>query len=216
MSATAAAAMDRMYSWQTGIYDFTRRPYLLGRDHLIRALAPPVGGRVLEIGCGTGRNLIHAARRWPKATYFGIDVSNAMLKKARQEIARFDLEEQIRVTQADAVTFPKLIFGEAPFQRIYFSYTLSMISNWIAALEQAVAAIPAGGSLLVADFGDQRGFPKFVRAILRAWLSLFDVTPRDDLEAVMRDIASRHGLVCDFHRLYGGYAFLAALRRPGL
>jgi S-adenosylmethionine-diacylgycerolhomoserine-N-methlytransferase len=210
----SALLMDRMYAWQTGIYDFTRRPYLLGRDQLIESLAPPIGGRVLEIGCGTGRNLINAARRWPKASYFGFDVSAVMLNKARQEISKADLDGMIRVTQADAVTFPTLIFGDAGFHRIYFSYTLSMIPEWVTALERAADALPPGGSLLVADFGDQRELPAIFRKLLRRWLSLFDVTPRNDLEAVMRELASRRGLSCDFHRLYGGYAFLAALSRP--
>jgi S-adenosylmethionine-diacylgycerolhomoserine-N-methlytransferase len=212
----SALLMDRIYAWQTGIYDLTRRPYLLGRDQLIESLSPPFGGRVLEVGCGTGRNLINAARRWPKASYFGFDVSAVMLEKAKNEIARADLDGVIRVTQADAVNFPKLLFGEQPFQRIYFSYTLSMIPDWIAALERAVDALPPGGSILVADFGDQRELPSFFRSLLRRWLSLFHVTPRDDLERVMRDLASRRGLACDFHRLYRGYAFLAALRRPGV
>ena len=88
----SALLMDRMYAWQTGIYDFTRRPYLLGRDQLIDSLAPPTGGRVLEIGCGTGRNLINAARRWPNATYFGLDVSAVMLQKAKKEIVRAELD----------------------------------------------------------------------------------------------------------------------------
>jgi hypothetical protein len=39
------------------------------------------------------------------------------------------------------------------------------------------------------------------------------VTPRNDLEAVMRKLAGERGLHCDFHRLYRGYAFIAALRR---
>jgi S-adenosylmethionine-diacylgycerolhomoserine-N-methlytransferase len=210
----SALLMDRMYAWQTGIYDFTRRPYLLGRDQLIDSLAPPTGGRVLEIGCGTGRNLINAARRWPNATYFGLDVSAVMLQKAKKEIVRAELDGVIRVTQADAVTFPKMLFGEAPFQRIYFSYTLSMIPEWTKALERAADAIPPGGSLLVADFGDQSGLPRAFRAVLRRWLSMFDVTPRADLEEVMRVLAKRRGFECDFHRLYKGYAFLAALRRP--
>ena len=210
----SAVLMDRMYSWQTGIYDFTRRPYLLGRDQLISSLAPPTGGRVLEIGCGTGRNLINAARRWPNAAYSGVDVSNAMLQKARKEIIAAGLEDVICVTQADAVTLPKMLFGDASFQRVFFSYTLSMIPDWKTALERAVDVLPPGGSLLVADFGDQHGLPKVFRIILRTWLSLFDVSPREDLEAVMREIAFRRGLSCDFQSLYGGYAFLAALRRP--
>ena len=209
----AALRMDRMYAWQTGIYDITRRPYLLGRDQLIESLAPPNGSRVLEIGCGTGRNLIHAARRWPKANFCGFDVSPVMLTKARQAIAKADLDDAIRVTQADAITFPALLFGEEPFQRIYFSYTLSMIPDWIGALERAAAAIPPGGSLLIADFGDQRDLPAWFKSLLRGWLAIFDVTPRNNLEDVMRRVASERGLYCDFHRLYQGYAFIAALRR---
>ena len=210
----AALRMDRMYAWQTGIYDFTRRPYLLGRDQLIESLAPPNGSRVLEIGCGTGRNLIHAARRWPKATYYGFDVSPVMLSKAREAIAKADLEDSIRVTQADAVNFSTMLFGEEPFQRIYFSYTLSMIPDWIAALERAAEAIPPGGGLLIADFGDQRDLPAWFKFLLRRWLKIFDVTPRNDLEEAMRRVARERGLQCDFHRLYRGYAFIAALRRP--
>lgn len=208
----AALRMDRMYGWQAGIYDITRRPYLLGRDQLIESLAPPNGSRVLEIGCGTGRNLVHAARRWPKAHFYGFDVSAVMLAKAHKSIAKADLEGSICVTQADAVNFSTMLFGEGPFQRIYFSYTLSMIPDWIAALERAAAAIPPGGSLLVADFGDQRDLPRWFKFLLRGWLALFDVTPRNDLEDVMRRVASEHGLYCDFHRLYRGYAFIAALR----
>jgi S-adenosylmethionine-diacylgycerolhomoserine-N-methlytransferase len=169
---------------------------------------------VLEIGCGTGRNLIHAARRWPKANFCGFDVSPVMLTKAREAIDKAHLEQSIRVTQADAVNFPTMLFGEEPFQRIYFSYTLSMIPDWIAALERAAAALPPGGSLLIADFGDQRDLPGWFRILLRGWLTMFDVTPRNDLEAVMRKLAGERGLHCDFHRLYRGYAFIAALRRP--
>ncbi|MEO0441817.1 MAG: SAM-dependent methyltransferase, partial [Pseudomonadota bacterium] len=58
-----ARLMDRVYRSQSGLYDVTRKYYLLGRDQLIRDLAPPPGGRVLEIGCGTARNLICAARQ---------------------------------------------------------------------------------------------------------------------------------------------------------
>src|ERR1700733_2847143 len=78
MSA-AAELMDRTYRHQRHVYDFTRKYYLLGRDPMIAELCPGDGDRVLEIGCGTGRNLTAAARRFPGAHFFGVDVSNAML-----------------------------------------------------------------------------------------------------------------------------------------
>ena len=75
----AALLMDRMYRRQRHIYDATRKFYLLGRDDAIAALAPGPGEAVLEIGCGTGRNLIAVARRFPQAQVFGLDVSSEML-----------------------------------------------------------------------------------------------------------------------------------------
>ena len=55
---------------QRHIYDGTRRYYLLGRDRLIADLAPAPGASVLEIGCGTGRNLVLAARTLSRYAVF--------------------------------------------------------------------------------------------------------------------------------------------------
>jgi len=211
----ASFEMDRIYGWQTGLYDVTRAYYLLGRDRLIETLAPPPGARVLEIGCGTGRNLIQSMHRWPDAHLFGIDISRVMLTKARRSILAAGGIDHISISHGDATCFdPVETFGAANFQRIYFSYTLSMIPEWIEALDHAAQMLPAGGALLIADFGDQRGLPLWFRKILRDWLSIFHVTPRDDFEPVLQALAKARGLNCEFISLYRGYSFLAALRRP--
>ncbi len=82
---SAAQHMDAIYRYQRYVYDATRKFYLLGRDRVIDELAPPPGGRVLEIACGTGRNLIAAARRYPGARFYGFDISTAMLDTARRQ-----------------------------------------------------------------------------------------------------------------------------------
>src|SRR5262245_896537 len=77
-SPDRAQAFDRMYRNQRHIYDLTRCYFLFGRDRLIRGLDPPSSGNVLEIGCGTARNLIQAARRYPAAVFYGFDISTEM------------------------------------------------------------------------------------------------------------------------------------------
>lgn len=209
----AGVLMDGIYRWQTGMYDVTRRYYLLGRDRLVDALAPPRGAHVLEIGCGTGRNLVKASARWPGVKLHGLDVSRVMLDKARASLEKHGLAGMIGLAQADATDCdPREIFG-CGFHRIYFSYTLSMIPDWITALDRAASILPPGGALLIADFGDQSGLPRWFRVVLRRWLALFHVTPCPQVESVLREIARRRGLACDFVPLYRGYAFLAALRR---
>ena len=81
---THAALMDQTYRHHRRIYDLTRAWFLLGRDHLIADLDVPAGGRVLEIACGTGRNLDHIARRYPGCALCGLDISEQMLASARR------------------------------------------------------------------------------------------------------------------------------------
>jgi S-adenosylmethionine-diacylgycerolhomoserine-N-methlytransferase len=213
-NADAAVRMDRQYRWQRHIYDLTRLPYLLGRDRLIAELQPPPGGAVLEIGCGTGRNLIHIARTYPDVACFGIDVSSAMLITARRAVQGAALEERITLAQADAVTVdPRQLFGRPAFDRIVISYALSMIPPWRQVLAHAALFLPPGGALCLVDFGDQAGLPNWFRAALFRWLAWFHVAPRLDLKAELQKVAGTTGLAFSVRDLYRGYASSARLTR---
>ena len=214
-SNEATRRMNRMYRRQRHIYDGTRRYYLLGRDQLIAGLRPAAGATVLEIGCGTGRNLIQAARHYRDAKFFGIDVSTEMLTSAIAAVTRQDLKRQIRVAHGDATAFdPRTIFGISSFDHVMISYSLSMIPNWQAVLQRAASSLRNDGSLHIVDFGDQRGLPRIARSLLRGWLAMFDVTPRDDLEGALKRLAAAHGARLKFERPFRGYAQTAVLTLP--
>ena len=78
--------MDRMYRFQRYFYDFTRKYYLLGRDRLLAEMDVQPGERILEAGCGTGRNLIILAKCHPKTYFYGLDASAAMLETALAKV----------------------------------------------------------------------------------------------------------------------------------
>lgn len=209
--------MDDIYRIQRHFYDFTRKPYLLGRDVLIGELDLPAGGRVLEIGCGTARNLLRISRRYPQALCFGVDLSAEMLLTARASIAREKRESHVRVEQADATAFdPVMLFGTGQFDRVILSYTLSMIPDWELALCRAAQLLAPGGSLHVADFGDQAGMPGWFRGLLFGWLRLFSVTPRLTLRDQLPAIAGAAGCAFRFRNLYRGYVAMAELSAPAL
>jgi S-adenosylmethionine-diacylgycerolhomoserine-N-methlytransferase len=151
-----ARQMDDIYRLQRHIYDLTRKYYLLGRDNLLDTLNPPDGGSVLEIGCGTGRNLILAARKYPKSRFYGVDISDEMLTTARTSIEKAGLSSQISVVQGNATRFQTdQPFGERTFDRIFCSYTLSMIPEWKQVIGQACSALQPDGRVHIVDFGDQ-------------------------------------------------------------
>jgi S-adenosylmethionine-diacylgycerolhomoserine-N-methlytransferase len=207
----AAPLMDRLYRHQRHIYDLTRKHYLLGRDRLIADLKPPPGSRVLEIGCGTARNLVLAARCYPEVEFYGIDISFEMLETARRAVVREGLTAHIQLAQGDATRFdPALLFGVPSFARIFVSYSLSMIPAWPAVLATAVHWLAPEGELHIVDFGRQERLPTAFRVLLRGWLRQFHVEPRDELEVELR----RLGLPYRLERPFRGYAQYAVARQP--
>lgn len=209
-----AGHMDAIYRTQRHFYDLTRKYYLLGRDALIRDLRPDPGARVLEVGCGTARNLIAAARYWPLGEFYGFDISAAMLETARANVARKGLTDRIRLAKGDATADSgPALFGVPHFDRVFMSYTLSMIPDWQAAIRLAAQSVGEGGSLHIVDFGQQEQLPGAFRAGLFAWLDKFDVTPRADLRDTLEAIAREAGMTCRFTAKYRGYAWAATLSR---
>jgi S-adenosylmethionine-diacylgycerolhomoserine-N-methlytransferase len=202
VSAGHAGLMDQIYRRQRYLYDFTRKYYLFGRDSLIAELNLAPGARLVEIGCGTARNLIAIARAYPQAKLFGLDASAAMLQTAEIQVRRAGLQDRIQLAQGLAENLSPALFGQDGFENVLFSYSLSMIPDWRQALAAGHAALTPQGQVHIVDFGDLKTLPG--RRALRAWLRLFHVHPRTELLAALEQTNGANGRVTV---LPGRYAF---------
>ncbi|MEO1269251.1 MAG: class I SAM-dependent methyltransferase [Myxococcota bacterium] len=164
--------LNRYYGISRYFYDLTRKYYLFGRDRALRQLAAEPGWtRLIEIGSGTGRNLRKLRRMRPDASLGGVEASDAMIEHARTRCPGMHFVRGF----AEEVDYSKLL--GAPPQRIIFSYSLSMIQQPVAALDQARRMVAPGGDVIVVDFADLEGLPSSWAAGLRAWLRTFHVNP---------------------------------------
>jgi S-adenosylmethionine-diacylgycerolhomoserine-N-methlytransferase len=192
-TAVDTAALTRYYRWHARLYDATRWSFLFGRTALIRAIAADAQPRrILEIGCGTGSNLLHLGRQFPDATVTGLDLSADMLTQARRKLAAHPT--RIKLIQW---RYDQPLNREPGFDLIVFSYCLSMINpGWEQALESAQRDLQPGGRLAVVDFHDT-GFAEF-----RRWMGINHV--RMDGHLLPRLTALCPPVVQTVQNAYGG------------
>jgi len=217
MTNPHAAKMDAMYRRQRYIYDLSRKYFLLGRDRLLARLPVRPAARVLEIGCGTARNLVILAGRHPQAHFYGIDISNEMLRSARANIRRHRLKNiAVAAAAAEDPDHYRLFGLETPFDIAFFSYSLSMIPDWQAALAMGLNSIRPGGCLAVVDFWDQKELPAWFEKMLTAWIRRFDVIPRPEILDALAARRDRGEGKLTVESVGGRYAFIALFETTAL
>ncbi|MGD9608019.1 MAG: class I SAM-dependent methyltransferase [Desulfovibrionaceae bacterium] len=158
------ASLEAYYAWHARIYDATRWSFLFGRERLVRlaaeALADRKRPRIVEVGCGTGRNLKALARAFPAADIEGLDLCESMLCRARRAVGGQAARVRLRRAAYDLGSLPG-----ASVDCLVFSYALSMFNpGFEAALDAARFHLRPGGLVAVVDFHASR-HPWF-----RAWM----------------------------------------------
>jgi S-adenosylmethionine-diacylgycerolhomoserine-N-methlytransferase len=141
--------MTKYYEAQSRFYDATRWIFLYGRERLVRQLNIRPGERVLEIGCGTGKNFDAIQQRLQgTGELIGIDCSRPMLDKAAERIRQKGWNN-VRLVDTE-YGLETITRGRADV--VLFSYSLSMIPNWELALACAHSELWPGGRIGVVDF----------------------------------------------------------------
>lgn len=206
--------MDRMYRLQRYFYDATRKYYLLGRDQLLKEMNVRSGERVLEAGCGTARNLVILARRHPDAHFYGLDASAAMLETAQAKIDKAGSSEiTLRTALADDFAHHKTFGLAEPFDKIFFSYSISMIPPWRGSIDNALKNLKPGGTLYLVDFYDQKDLPGPFGRFLKWWLGKFHVHFWEDLLPYFSSLEENGDVDLTVEPLFRRYSFIATLKK---
>ncbi len=135
--------------------------FALGRRAAIAA-AEEVGGRILEVGVGTGISLPGYS---PHNRIVGIDLSEGMLKKARARIEEQGLDNVERLEVMDA---EHLSFADASFDVVVAHYVVSTVPNPEAVLDELARTVRPGGEIIILSrIGAERGPRRVVERLLQ-------------------------------------------------
>ncbi|MEN0063273.1 MAG: class I SAM-dependent methyltransferase [Myxococcota bacterium] len=179
--------LNRSYRFTRHVYDLSRKYYLFGRDQVIDELATEKWNTLVEIGPGTGRNLKKILQRRPTAQLGGVEPCDEMLEHAKTRLPKVKMLQGF----AETAEYGELL--SQPIDRILFSYCLSMVTDVGAALDNAYASLAPGGEVVVVDFADLEGLPRFGSFGLRTWLKWFHVTPLDPQPILDRGGSIKYG-----------------------
>ena len=207
-----AELLNSIYRLQRHFYDFTRKYYLFGRDRLLNQMLADNPGSILEVGCGTGRNLkILSKLANSDLKLFGLDASTAMLEQAEKNLS--NLKNKVPVCFGFAESFSgENLFGQEKFDQVFFSYALSMIPDWQGAINNGLNHLKPHGKMWIVDFWDQGGYPRWFQGLLKRWLALFHVRYEPALPPFLEGLKDQ-GYRVIFEPVGRRYAYIASIKK---
>jgi len=132
-----------------------------GRQAAVAA-AERIGGRVLEVGVGTGISLPDYART---TRLYGVDISEPMLRKARERVTELELTNVEGLSVMDAAN---LSFPDGSFDVVVAQYVITTVPDPEAALDEFARVLRPGGEIvLMSRVGAEDG----PRRTLERWFS---------------------------------------------
>ncbi|WP_375458831.1 class I SAM-dependent methyltransferase [uncultured Enterovirga sp.] len=151
----------RAYGRWAPVYDLVfGKVFARGRSAAVEA-AERIGGRVLEVGVGTGISLPQYSRG---LSLFGIDISEPMLAKARQRVDELALRNVEGLAVMDAES---LKFADDAFDVVVAQYVVTAVPNPEAALDEFLRVVRPGGEIILTSrIGAEAGFRGFVEKLL--------------------------------------------------
>ncbi len=201
----------RRYNRLASIYVFFEWLFWLPRGIRPRAvnrLDLKFGDRVLEVGCGTGRNLPFLSRAvGPDGRVYGIDLSEGMLAEARSACEKVGLTNVLLI-QADASEYEL----PEPVDGAIFSLSYAVMRDRKQALRNAWRQLKSGGRLVMLDAKALSGWLGRLLYPLALWTLKLTVLGSPDIDE-LKDLEALTGDV-EVEDLQFGTYFIARVTKP--
>jgi phosphatidylethanolamine/phosphatidyl-N-methylethanolamine N-methyltransferase len=136
-------SVERAYDRWAPIYDLVFGGVFGKGRHAAIVATNSIGGRVLEVGVGTGISLPQYAAN---TRIFGTDISEAMLAKAKQRVTDLRLKNVEGLAVMDA---EKLEFPDNSFDVVMAQYVVTAVPNPEKALDEFARVLRPGGELII-------------------------------------------------------------------
>ncbi|MEQ9308881.1 MAG: class I SAM-dependent methyltransferase [Balneolaceae bacterium] len=187
------------YKLHSNFYDLTRWAFLFGRNSLPKYFPKlEKRARILDLGCGTGKQLVTLRSRYPEAELIGIDLSEEMLAKARSKLDKsIQLKNEIYSGKS---------FKKNSFDLVVASYSLTMFTDIEVTIQAIKTHLKPSGILLVVDF-DSTPFSWF-----RKWMKKNHVSIELNLFGLLKKEFLGSKLIAK-QAYFGLYSYLAFIAK---
>jgi phosphatidylethanolamine/phosphatidyl-N-methylethanolamine N-methyltransferase len=159
--------VERAYDRWAPVYDLVFGGVFGKGRHAAIVATNSIGGRVLEVGVGTGISL---PQYGANVRIFGTDISEAMLRKAKQRVAELRLKNVEGLAVMDA---EKLEFPDDSFDVVMAQYVVTAVPNPEVALDEFARVLRPGGEMIIlsrvsADGGMRRFIEQALQPVVRS------------------------------------------------
>lgn len=204
-------AIRDLYRVRARRYDITANLYyLIGfretkyRQLAISALGLKPDDLAVDIGCGTGLNFRYLLRSIGRSGQLvGVDLTDAMLAKARSRVERNGWEN-VRLVQGDAAQY-EIPTGS---KGIISTFALTLVPEYEVVIERASKALARGGRFVILDIKKPERWPlwlvKLGVAITKPFGVSLDLSERKPWEVMQKYFSD-----VSVTEIYGGFVYIA-------
>ena len=183
----AKDVMEKAYAKWAPVYDMLCGPVFLNGRRAAAKAAHEVGGRILEIGVGTGLSFDDYDHT---TEITGIDISEPMIARARERLAtgRYPFVKELRVMDANRLDYP-----DASFDCVVGQFVITLVDNPEAVLSECARVLRPGGQIiLVNHLYSEKGIAAAVERMLAQKARKLGLRPEFPFQR-LADWAQSHG-----------------------